>query len=223
MLNEGFPVKPFTAKTLSTILFGQEMQNIHQIDEKLASRDKAVLFASGQDDLFETVDTYGGEQNSMSFNNNMMKVKSFVLSQKPQPEIDEDTGKATYRKYELEKFYKDMTTVTTPMGFVEAVKKERLTREQFLMFSKLYPNFLSKMVVSVIEGLRTGKLKKTPEIEYFLKIYRNKSNSTVKTFYMIDKMNKMKNEGDIKTRKQWSKVLTTPSTSDVNNSGIFGI
>ena len=209
--------KPISFSTISTIMLGKETGNLDIFDEEFQSKDEVDQISTGQEDLFSSIEDYGGQSNAMAFNEQMIKTKQLIMQTKPKPYIDRASGKARYSPLEVKRWIKDLDASLTPDGFMDHFRKGSITRKQLGMFESLYPRFSTDLHISLIQGLRNGEIKKSAEVRRFLSL---KEDNTLndRVFYNLDKMTQIDN------RRRQSKLnpRSKPSISTLSQAGVVG-
>ena len=211
--------KPVSFSTLSFMMLGKSSKDFNEFDESLVAMNPIDKISTGQEDLYSSIEDYGGQANAQSFNENMAKTKKLILETKPKPYLESSTGKMKYSKSETDRWINGLDSVLTPEGFISSINKSSITLKKIQMFARLYPKFLTQLNLSLQQGIQNGTIKKTANIRRFLDLQRDNSMKD-RVFYTLDAYQREQNLPP-KNRKFSPKQMTTPSTSNYAMGGVM--
>ena len=208
------------SSALGLFFLGKPVKNMEEFDRELETLDPIDQITRGQEDLEDAVSEFGGGRNLNSFNNKLIDMKRFILQAKPIPKINSLTGKKHYDSLEEKVFFKKLSKVASPEGFVSAVRKGEMTHTDYKTFAGFYPEFATNFVVSLTQGVQEGKIK-NKNVDQFLSTCKN-SDSKELIYYQLDKMNQgSAMQTQPPKRKVNIKAYSEPSISERARSGML--
>ena len=209
-----------TTKALGDFFGLNEVKDMEDFTSQLSSKEPLDRFTSGQDDIFQASLEYGGEQPSSEVNRKLMQMKVEITKSLPKPFRGPYDIKPKYDKKEVKAWEKNLEGSIHPSGFVKAVREGRLSLKQFSMFSKLYPNFLAKFNISLLQGLSSGMIPLSREVKNYLALQKQQVFKDMGMF-MLDQMSKEEAPQGAPKRKFNPKSITTASQSEQSQSGVM--
>ena len=213
---------PVSFSSVSTLFLNRALKNPDEFREEMSGLNEIDQVTTGQEDLYNAIEDYGGASNANAFNQSVINLKQYILRTMPKPEVSYYTGKKTYSKIQMNKWLNEISNVISPNNFVSAFKQGNLTKKQLNVFSTIYPRFLDQFTLTLSEGLQTGKIKMDSSVRRFLDL---REDSTVKdrVFTYMDRAERMQdNQQKARNRKFTAKPLTSQTVSESAQAGVMG-
>ena len=139
---------------VSLLLTGRSVSRLDDVSDAAVTASPEVAF-TGRKDFYDTIDEYGGGENSSNYNHKAVGMKQILMQHMPK-KVRDAKGNVYIPENEKVKYLRKLSQSLTPQHFVSAVRNRTLSKEGYAIFKQLYPNFLNKFNTAFYRALGAG-------------------------------------------------------------------
>lgn len=176
-----------------------EPKNFEQFANDLKTSDPKEILLSNNQQYYKIIDDIGGSEVANQSQNKLMDVKQMILQDLPEGTFDPIKQKNTYTKTDEFMFYDKINRYLNPEKFVFDFVNGTLTNDQLNKFTYIYPELKNKLVLHILEKIKTKKIIMTNGIKQSLDMLSGKDSSSF--MLQLDVQNKIKEQEQMQNQR----------------------